>query len=687
MKTNRIIWIGLLLIAGMSQAAAQQVSTMYFLENAPMRHTVNPAFQPVSEGYVNFTPLGYTSFWLGNNSLTMSDAIMNVNGQTVTALHPSVDRASALKPLREFTLVDGDFTLDLLSFGFRHKKKGYVHIGIMERIDAGAGVPKDVFSFVLGGGMTDLTGVNTVNLKNTMVVATAYTEISGGYSYKINDQWTVGGKLKVLLGQVKANANFDKMNLDASYQQWHLYGQGGLTLAAPLNLSALPEQLNSTTLEKFNSAELTNGLTIKDYLTPQGYGAGVDLGFTYKPHPQVQITAAVNDLGFVVWKGANYTMAVDRTFNGVDGLKYSDYANKGNNYQFDTNKLFDDVFASMSTLTQGLHSTNKTTTFTRMISTKLNVGVDANFCNNILGVGIVSKTRLYNNRLYEEVTIGGALRPCNWFNLAVSYSLVNNGKYSNIGAGLSFMPYDGINMTLAMDYIPTSFVKYNNIPIPYKDKGVNLALGFSIVWGTNKKEEAPVEVKYIEVAPVPVPTIADKEDFSVALIKLKPERKFDTDGDGLYDFEDECPYQYGPRENKGCPAVKKEVKNLLQKAMQGIQFETGKTVIKKDSYPLLNLIAQVFIENPSYIIEVQGHTDNTGKEEKNMEISQRRADAVMDYLVKAGVAPERMTAKGYGPTVPIADNATKEGRALNRRVEFNITFEQVSYEEVFDRAE
>ena len=127
----------------------------------------------------------------------------------------------------------------------------------------------------------------------------------------------------------------------------------------------------------------------------------------------------------------------------------------------------------------------------RMTSARLNVGIDANFWNNRIGIGVVSATRLYNSRLYEEVTFGLSFRPVNWFNIAATYSLMNNGKYSNIGAGLSFMPYDGINLTLIMDYIPTSYAalpKSKLYLLPDKAKMMNLALGFSICWGTNKRD-------------------------------------------------------------------------------------------------------------------------------------------------------------------------------------------------------
>ena len=161
----------------------------------------------------------------------------------------------------------------------------------------------------------------------------------------------------------------------------------------------------------------------------------------------------------------------------------------------------------------------------------------------------------------------------------------------------------------------------------------------------------------------------------------------DTDKDGVYDYLDECPTVAGVKENKGCPEVKREIRNLLKKAMSGIQFENGKATIKKSSYKILNDIAKIFIENPTYMVEVQGHTDNVGKYNYNLDLSERRAQAVRTYLINQGVPAERLTAHGYGPDKPIADNKTKAGRALNRRVEFNITFEEVKIEIIYDRVQ
>jgi len=151
----------------------------------------------------------------------------------------------------------------------------------------------------------------------------------------------------------------------------------------------------------------------------------------------------------------------------------------------------------------------------------------------------------------------------------------------------------------------------------------------------------------------------------------------DTDGDGILDYLDNCPKIAGVKTNHGCPEVKPEVKALFKKAMQGIQFESAKYIIKPVSFSLLNQIALLLLKNPTYIIEVQGHTDNAGKAESNLVLSEKRAEAVKLFLISAGVEEKRLTSKGYGDTVPVASNATAKGKTLNRRVEFVVTFEDV----------
>jgi outer membrane protein OmpA-like peptidoglycan-associated protein len=103
-----------------------------------------------------------------------------------------------------------------------------------------------------------------------------------------------------------------------------------------------------------------------------------------------------------------------------------------------------------------------------------------------------------------------------------------------------------------------------------------------------------------------------------------------------------------------------------------INFERAKADLTADSTQTLRDLVEVANECPAFSIEIEGHTDAEGTDERNQRLSDRRARAVADFLVQNGVSARRLSTIGYGATRPIADNATEAGRAKNRRIEFNV---------------
>lgn len=144
----------------------------------------------------------------------------------------------------------------------------------------------------------------------------------------------------------------------------------------------------------------------------------------------------------------------------------------------------------------------------------------------------------------------------------------------------------------------------------------------------------------------------------------------DTDGDGLHDGRDRCPSQAGPVSTGGCPEIKAEDRKTLDIAMRAVQFDTGRSTLKAESFDVLRQIADIMRRYPDYVLTISGHTDNTGKESANQKLSDARAKACYQYLTTQGINGSRMSHVGYGETRPIADNNTLRGRTLNRRVEF-----------------
>jgi outer membrane protein OmpA-like peptidoglycan-associated protein len=126
---------------------------------------------------------------------------------------------------------------------------------------------------------------------------------------------------------------------------------------------------------------------------------------------------------------------------------------------------------------------------------------------------------------------------------------------------------------------------------------------------------------------------------------------------------------------KDKPLVKnfEMVKEGMKITLRGVYFDYDKATIKPESRPALEDAAKILNDNPTIRVEIQGHTDSDGSDSYNMGLSDRRAAAVVNYLVQnLGIARNRLTSRGYGEGNPIATNATAEGKALNRRVEFVI---------------
>jgi OOP family OmpA-OmpF porin len=179
----------------------------------------------------------------------------------------------------------------------------------------------------------------------------------------------------------------------------------------------------------------------------------------------------------------------------------------------------------------------------------------------------------------------------------------------------------------------------------------------------------------------------------------------DNDGDGVPDAKDRCPEDMGPQENDGCPDEdsdldgipdrldkcphEAETKNGYQDAdgcpddipkpeqkftgiIEGVRFATGKATLKTSSFKVLDKAVGVLFQFREVKLEIQGHTDERGTHELNMELSQQRAEAVKAYFVGKGIDAARLSAVGFGPDKPLGSNTNKQGRAKNRRVEFHL---------------
>jgi outer membrane protein OmpA-like peptidoglycan-associated protein len=145
----------------------------------------------------------------------------------------------------------------------------------------------------------------------------------------------------------------------------------------------------------------------------------------------------------------------------------------------------------------------------------------------------------------------------------------------------------------------------------------------------------------------------------------------DRDGDGVMDDADACPDVPGPASNAGCPIYKRViVKPDKLELKEKIQFAWDQAVIEAASYPALDEAAKALQDNRSFRVVIEGHASSEGLDDHNQSLSERRAEAVLEYIANRGVARDRLSYKGFSSSRPRESNVTEAGREANRRVEF-----------------
>lgn len=862
MKLKYIITVILFTtLLGTVKVNGQTAATLYFMEEVAERNNMNPAFTPNCKFYFDFIIMPNFYLDLGNNSLTLSDLLYLNNGNTLTPLNSPASIDKFYRTLQPTTTISTNVALNLLSFGFQVKERGYFTFDLGLHVNANAYLPKDMFKLLLYG-TPDAYGVNSFNLSSLGVGADVYSSLGVGYMHKINDQWTVGGKLKALMGYANLSTNFKNLDLNASSDEWNVKIDGQIKGSVPLEFDRTNDgQLD---LESMEVPDISSLLSLL-YL-PAGFGGAIDLGVTYKPIKDLTVSAAITDLGFIHWRKNLVTASVSDYTYEVDGLiddsNLNDFVD--GNVGMDTALLgnFVDGLLDATSATVG-------NAYNSMIYANFAVGAEYGVLDNKISFGLMDRLRFNNSYAQNELTVALNLRPLNWIKTTFSYTYVNSFA-SNIGAGLNFR-VGALNMYLIADFVPLSYATLvsngENIPypIPYNTERITLQAGMALNIGRysndmdndgvkkyrdkcpntdmnflmkqcpdlSKKQlvdkkgcdldndkdgihdcydkcpdtpngvevdslgcpfdtdndgiadyldkcpDSPEAVEVdslgcpidtdndgvadyldkcsntpegVEVDSIGCPVDTDNDGVADYLDKCPNTPKgatvdtngcpldtdkdgvpdyldrcpntplnsmidengcpidadgdgvtdyldkcpdtpanvevdsvgcpVDTDEDGVPDYLDKCPDKAGTETNEGCPEITKEVRNLFTKAMSGIEFESGKDIIKKSSYPILDQIVSILELSTEYNLTISGHTDNVGNDDLNMKLSTDRAAAVRNYLIEKGVAETRLKSQGFGETQPIASNKTAKGRAKNRRVEFEITYEVVTYEKV-----
>ncbi|MDP2891107.1 MAG: OmpA family protein, partial [Bacteroidota bacterium] len=147
----------------------------------------------------------------------------------------------------------------------------------------------------------------------------------------------------------------------------------------------------------------------------------------------------------------------------------------------------------------------------------------------------------------------------------------------------------------------------------------------------------------------------------------------DTDGDGTPDYLDKCPTVPGPKENNGCPVVEEAAEIAPELMIEPVYFDYDKSNVLQVEKAKIEKLVKLLKSNDNYSVDLTGNTDSKGTDEYNMKLSERRINSVVKSITSSGVKSTRISKqKPLGESSPAATNDTEEGRALNRRVTFEV---------------
>lgn len=410
------------MLAAVSAARAQEFTTSYFLDNNLYSYRINPAI-PGEKGFVGFA-ISNLNLSFGSNT-GINAFLYPRNGKLVTGLHSSVSSTDFLGKMPTTLRMDQVFNENLLAIGF-WTKKSFHNIELNIKEDIYAGLPRDMFEMFKCGSRD-----YPYDISNTRLSVKSYVEVAYGYTRKINDKFSVGGRLKFLVGLASGDVLFNKGNLTINGNEvsYDLDARARLSTTL-LNLNI--DVKDNTDVFDFSTLRMDIG-----DIKPCGLGGAVDLGMTYKPVKDLTLSLSVIDLGGISWNyniigkssGSNSftgeTIKSDGTING-DLKKFTD---------------------KLQELAEFKKVEGEDKAF-NMLSCTLHLGARyfMPFYDR-LSVGLLASYRIDKFNPCLGAKVGATVTPVDWLSLTGNYGINSFGK--NYGLALSL---NALNFNVVLGY-------------------------------------------------------------------------------------------------------------------------------------------------------------------------------------------------------------------------------------------
>lgn len=435
---KKILSIALILgLFGMSVMA--QSKTSYFMDGYNYKHDLNPALSPY-RGYFNL--MGHYAIGINSNlSATQFLYPSSTSDELYTFLHPEVSANQFLNSLNDNNILSLDTDIDVLGFGF-YIGRGFFSFDTKLQVDFCTNLPKEFFSFLKQG----MNGSNTVyDIRNFNISSKVYASAGIGYAYDIFDNLRVGVKAKYLVAAAGLDANIDQMQIKMSDQGWAINTQATLT-AQGYGL----ETVYGNDTEDQNTPDYITGIEFDpEQLKPAGSGFAFDFGINYSPIKNLNISAALTNVGSIKWEQGSVTKAQSAGEVSYGGFELD--VNEGVSEE-SINNLTEELTNGMMNMIQFREVPVSGSGNTQRLDSRFLIGAEYSTWNNGLSAGMLYTCDNTAYGRFNEVLASINLRPFKALQLSGSYTLYSDYG-SSFGASLSLLNI----LYLSWDHILTNF--------------------------------------------------------------------------------------------------------------------------------------------------------------------------------------------------------------------------------------
>lgn len=439
---------------------AQELRSSYFMQTSIFKHQLNPAL--INESYIGVPFLGNINVGTVGN-IGLGNFIYELPNDPkyslTTFMSPTVSADQFLGSLKSHNKIDTYINLNLFSVGF----KAFKGINIIEmnlRSNSNVNIPKSLFEFMKEAGAKD-----TYNITDMGISSQNYVEVALGHSHKINNNLTIGAKLKFLIGGAYIDTRINNVDVKLNGDVWSLNG----------NVSMNAAILNSTFKYKVNKVSSDGRKQIDGFDTKFGIpsiGGALDLGLVYNLPCGLSLSAGATDLGFIKWnKSLRASSNGSWSFDGFKApihISGDDGGEKLKDQLDDIGDQLEDAFAVYDDGTQARSS---------KLAATINAGIEYRIPSyNKLSFGLLYTSRIHSIYSWNQAMVSANYRPAKWFEIVV------NSAYSSTGltyGGVISFRANKFNLFIGADRI-LGTVSKQYIPLNNMNSNINFGMSFSL---------------------------------------------------------------------------------------------------------------------------------------------------------------------------------------------------------------